>query len=275
MSARLEATGVRLLSLILTLAIAGVACAPYQQRIDATPTILSGDRAPVPNSVAAAPRNATVDAERAGSKRVMDSLAAHASSSCGTAPCDEVVRGAVLLGMSENQLYAATRSAAPAWSMRRAGATTTMVPASRSASPRDAVGELSLIQFDHDRVVVIAYRDGDGVRLVTGTTTSAGAARDRALATALQRDGDERLAAADSSGALDRYDEASALMPRDADLQFRIARILDAERRPVEALIHYERFVRALTDATHDARLAAALERIAVLSRQVAPRPLP
>ena len=47
----------------------------------------------------------------------------------------------------------------------------------------------------------------------------------------------------DMVGALDRYDRASTLKPRDALLEYRIASILDRSLRPVEALMRYKRFL--------------------------------
>lgn len=103
-------------------------------------------------------------------------------------------------------------------------------------------------------------------------------AQSRRLADQLLTEGNDRLAANDLDGALNRFDRASVLRPDDKELQFRIARLLDLQMRPKEALMRYERFlhgldlekIRAQGDANAKMAEAIALaqQRIVVLEKQ-------
>ncbi len=104
-------------------------------------------------------------------------------------------------------------------------------------------------------------------------------AQSRRLADQLVQEGTDLLAANDLDGALNRFDRASILRPDDKELQFRVARLLDLQLRPKEALMRYQRFLNGLEidkiKAQGDANakmaeaIALAQQRIVVLEKQV------
>lgn len=104
-------------------------------------------------------------------------------------------------------------------------------------------------------------------------------AQDRRLADQLVKEGNDLLAANDLDGALNRFDRAAVLRPDDRELQFRIARLLDLQLRPKEALMRYQRFLNGLeidkikAQGEASARMAEAIamaqQRIVVLEKQV------
>ena len=104
-------------------------------------------------------------------------------------------------------------------------------------------------------------------------------AQGRRLADQLLREGTDLLAANDLDGALNRFDRASVLRPDDKDVQFRIARLLDLQMRPKEALMRYQRFLNGLdidkiraqgeASAKMAEAIALAQQRIVVLEKQV------
>jgi tetratricopeptide (TPR) repeat protein len=104
-------------------------------------------------------------------------------------------------------------------------------------------------------------------------------AQNRRLADQLVQEGTDLLAGNDLDGALNRFDRAAILRADDKDLQFRIARLLDLQMRPKEALMRYERFLAGLeidkikAQGEASAKLAEAIalaqQRIVVLQQQV------
>ncbi len=262
---------------VYALAVFGsAACAPFPQRIKDAPLLDNGQRIPTMDDL---PLARGLAAERAVAKSTMDSLYASAAANCEPAICSAVARGEVLLGMSESQVYAATHTTAQSWTARRSGVTTVLVPASLVAAPRDMVSEIAMVQFEGPRVVVIGYRESQGVRVVAAAADAASRGRNAAAATALVKEGDDLVAANDLVGALNRYDRASVLAPADAELQYKTARILDLQLRPAEALMRYQRFLHGLdlerigAQGSANAKLADAIatarQRIVVLEKQV------
>ena len=259
-----------------TLLLVAVACAPYPQRIKDAPIMSNGQKVPGADAVA---MGAAAQLERTRSKLVMDSLYAAASANCEPAACAAVARGELLLGMSDAQVYAASRSTPVAWSVRRSGSTAVMVPASSEAAPRDANGALAMVQFDGARVALFAYREPQGLRVVTRAEDATTQGKARAVASGLVKEGDDLVATNDLAGALNRYDRASVLVPNDPDVQFKTARILDLQLRPLEALMRYQRFLQSLdlerikaygeANAKLAEAIALAQRRIVVLERQV------
>lgn len=130
----------------------------------------------------------------------------------------------------------------------------------------------------------------NGARLPAPLATGPGAvaaaavgsadAQQRRLADQLLVEGNDLLAANDLDGALNRFDRASVLRPDDKELQFRIARLLDLQMRPKEALMRYQRFMTGLeidkikAQGDANAKLAEAMalaqQRIVVLEKQTA-----
>jgi hypothetical protein len=52
-----------------------------------------------------------------------------------------------------------------------------MVPATRSMAPRDAVGELGMVQLRNGRVAAYSYNEAQGVRLVSSPADATTAGR--------------------------------------------------------------------------------------------------
>jgi hypothetical protein len=218
------------------------------------------------------------DTERREVAARADSITAVALAGCAPAVCDAVARGEVLLGMTENQVLAATRTTDDAWNVRRSAGTTVLVPRRTDNAPRDIVAGVAMVQIRNGRVTSFTYREPHGLRVVDSPADATADARTIVAAEALIREADGFVAAGDLDAALDRYDRASILTPRDAILEYRIATILDQQLRPVEALMRYQRFlhqleiekIQAVGDA--NARLSEAIvharERIIVLERR-------
>jgi len=103
-------------------------------------------------------------------------------------------------------------------------------------------------------------------------------AQSRRLADQLLKEGNDLLAANDLEGALNRFDRASVLRPDDKELQYRVARLLDLQLRPKEALMRYQRFLNGLeidkikaqgeANAKMAEAIALAQQRIVVLEKQ-------
>jgi tetratricopeptide (TPR) repeat protein len=144
-------------------------------------------------------------------------------------------------------------------------------------APHDAVSEVAFVTLENGRVAGYAYREPQGIRLVASPADATPEAEARARAEALRREGDNFALAGDFNRALDRYDRADVIQPDDPATTLRIARALDKELRPYEALIRYQLFlhqlelerIRAYGDAyaQYGAAVAEAHSRILVLER--------
>ena len=153
-----------------------------------------------------------------------------------------------------------------------------MVPASRSVAPRDATGEVAMVQLRNGRVASYSYNEAQGVRVVTNPAEATTAGRASALADMLLREGDDYVARGEFGLALNRYDRAQVLRPADAEIDYRIATVLDQQLRPIEALMRYQLFlhrleiekIQAIGEAYgHLANaIAHARERVIILERQ-------
>jgi tetratricopeptide (TPR) repeat protein len=259
--------------LIPILALA--ACAP--KRIHERPIIETGDRVP---SADAAVEAARADASRTSRDAMdqRDAVTAAALASCAPDICAAITRGEVVLGMSEFHVLAATRTTEAAWQTRDAGEASVMVPAMRSNAPRDNVGELGMIQLRNGRVTAYSYNEAQGVRLVANAEDATTAGRASSLAEMLVREGDDLVARGEFDMALNRYDRAQVLRPADAQIDYRIATVLDKQLRPIEALLRYQLFLHRLEiekiQAVGEAyghlasAIAHARERVIVLERQ-------
>ncbi len=123
--------------------------------------------------------------------------------------------------------------------------------------------------------------DGPGAVAAASAAGVSGSpgAQSRRLADQLLTEGNDLLAANDLEGALNRFDRASVLRPDDKEVEYRIARLLDLQLRPKEALMRYQRFMNGLEidkiKAQGDASakmaeaIALAQQRIVVLEKQV------
>lgn len=255
-------------------AVALAACAP---RVNERPVLRSGDRVGSADAVVEATRQDAAATQREAAAR-RDATAANALAACTPEICAAIARNEVALGMSEAQVYAATRTTEAAWQTRDAGEATVMVPATRSVAPRDAVGQLAMVQLRNGRVSVYSYNEAQGVRLVAAPADATTAGRASALADMLIREGDDLVARGEFNQALNRYDRAHVLRPEDPMVEYRIATVLDKQLRPIEALIRYQLFlhrlelekIQAVGEAYGNLALAIAhaRERVIVLERQ-------
>lgn len=263
-------------AMIFTLLAVGIAaCAP--RRVSEEPIIDDGDRVRYPEDVVADTRE-RVNEDHAETVDERDRTTAEALADCRGAVCDALARGEVALGMSEAQVLAATRTTEEAWSTRESGRATVMVPYSASTAPDDAVGELTMVVLREGEVSEYSYREAHGIRLVSGPADTTTAGRAHQLADMLVREGDDLAARGDFEGALNRYDRAAVLWPTDPLLDYRIATILDRQRRPLEALARYQLFLHRLEiekiEAVGEAyagladAIAHARERIIILEKQ-------
>ena len=261
--------------LMLPALVLATACSG--KRIYEDPVLQTGDR--VESSDAAVER-ARADASRTSRDAMQqrDAVAAHALSTCAPDVCAAIARGEVSLGMSESQVLAATRTTEASWSTRDAGEATVMVPAVRSSAPKDNVGELAMVQLRGGRVASYSYNEAQGVRLVATAEDATTAGRAAGLADMLLREGDDYIARGEFDMALNRYDRAQVLRPRDAEIDYRIATVLDQQLRPIEALMRYQLFLHRLDiekiQATGEAyghlasAIAHARERVIVLEKR-------
>jgi tetratricopeptide (TPR) repeat protein len=263
--------------LVLPLASLFLSACNGPRVIHEEPILITGDRVASVDSAIDAARAREVAAGNAA-RRTQDSVNGAAASACAPEICAAIGRGEVVLGMTEAQLFAATRSAPSAWTMSPRGNTLYMAPASSDASPRDAQGSLMSVQFTGGRLSGLSRLTRAGLQYVmTPSDTSAGS-RTRALADALVREGDDYVAAGDRERALERYDRALVLRSDDALLNYKVATLLDQQLRPVEALMRYQRFLlqmelqRIDAQGTRNAKLAEAIalaqQRVVILDRR-------
>ena len=257
------------------LALAGFAAACAPQRINQEPILENNDRVPEASVEGAAAASAHQQAVQQMSR---DSIAAEAMASCAGDICTAVTRGEVALGMNETQVLAATRTTYDAWTVRRAEGSAVLVPRSSMYAPRDAAGEVAMVQVADGRVRSYSYREPQGVRVVSRPQDATTDGRAVAMADMLVREGDDYVARGEFVMALDRYDRAHVLKPEDPSIIYRVATTLDKQLRPIEAAIQYRLFLHRLEleriDAVGDAyaKLATAIayakERIVVLERR-------
>ena len=251
------------------------ACAP--KRVDEEPILRNGNRVPGSEVYVESAREQHGQATDDLTRR-RNEISASALSTCAPSLCGDIARGKVALGMTELQVLAATGTTNEAWAVRSAANARVMVPGNPGLSPRDAVGELAMVQLRDGRVSAYSYREGPGVRVVTTAREATTAGRASSLADMLIREGDDLVARGELDAALNRYDRAQVLRPNDPQLDYRIATLLDKQLRPVEALIRYRLFLHKLElekiEATGDAyaeiakAMAYARERIIVLEKR-------
>ena len=247
------------------------------RRVREQPILMNGDRTPSQERIiAGAAADGYSDISMLTQAR--DSVYAKAVATCRGSICSSVAKGEISLGMTPAQAMAATRTAPAAWTIRESGAATVMVPRVLGNSPRDATGEVVMVQFDDDRVNAVSYRETLGIRVVSSAADTTSEGRANALAESLIREGDQFNAAGDRASALDRYDRALVFRRTDPMLEYKVATMLDLQMRPVEAQIRYQRFlhsleierIRAQGDANAQMAdaIARAQQRLIVLERQ-------
>lgn len=266
------ATGAALALLALGAAACGPRMQPPRPILQNGQTVSSG----VESTIARA--NAQGEAERARTAEERDATEAAALAACIGAVCDAITRGEVVVGMTEEQVLAATRTTRAAWDARGGGRVRTLTAATRGEEPHDVVGTLAYVTLEGGRVRSLAYREPQGVRLVASAADARPEGVARARAEALLREGDELALVGRFTEALDRYDRADVVRPENPETTLRIARALDKLLRPQEAALRYRLFLHQLelekirAQGEAYAHLAAAMvearERIVVLERR-------
>lgn len=262
-------------ALTVGLTVALVACAP--KRVHEEPILRPGDRVADPDDVAAGTASGQEGTGAASSGG--DAVAARALADCEPGICDAVVRGEVLPGMTLDQVLAASRTTESAWTIRSSGGSRVMVARSLTTPPRDAVGEIAMVQLRDGRALRLSYHEAEGIRLVRSPEDQTPEGRARARAGALVEEGDELAAAGRFGDALNRYDRAAVLDPEAPMVDYRIATILDRQFRPLEALLRYRLFLHEMELERIEAKgeaaakiaeaIARARERVIVLERRV------
>jgi hypothetical protein len=247
------------------------------RRIHEQPILENGDRVESTDVVIESARQDAARTQREATAQ-RDAVAASAMASCAPDICAAITRGEVALGMTGTQVLAATRTTEGAWSTRDAGEASVMVPAMRTSAPRDAAGELGMIQLRNGRVTSYSYNESQGVRVVSSPEDATTAARASSLAEMLLREGDDYVARGEFTMALNRYDRAQVLRPGDPQIDYRIATVLDKSLRPIEALMRYQLFLHRLEiekiQAVGEAygnlanAIAHARERVIILEKQ-------
>ena len=267
----------RIPQLAPTLFISAIAACANPKRVQEEPiTVMrNGDRIETPVRSIDAATTQSLEARLQGRER-RDSITAAALGQCAPAICDALGRSELVIGMTEAQVLAATRSTQLAWTARRNGGVTVLAPRDAEAGPRDAVGPVALVQLAGGMVSSLTYQEPQGLRTVSGPADVADANRVRAAA--LVREGDALAAAGDFTAALERYDRASVVSRADAELQYKMATSLDKLLRPIEASLRYRLFLHQLelqkieAVGNANAKLAEAIahaqQRIVVLDRR-------
>lgn len=218
------------------------------------------------------------EAERARIAEERERVEAAALAGCAGSTCDAIARGELALGMTESQVLAATRTTPDAWEARGSGRTRVMSARVGAQAPSDAVAEVAYVSLRDGRVESYTYREPQGFRAVTSPVDATFQGRAAAQAEALLREGDDFALRGDLAGALDRYDRADILRSGHPETTLRIARTLDKQLRPLEALMRYQQFLHQMElEKIHAhgeayARLADAIaharERVIVLEKR-------
>jgi hypothetical protein len=229
---------------VTTLALVAVTLAACQtRRIHQPPIIDNNDRvAPVHvDDVAMGAQH-----QQVVQQNMRDSIAAAALATCYGEVCAAIARGELALGMNETQVLAATRTTYDSWTVRRADGAAVMVPRSAQMAPRDALGQVVMVQVADGGVRAYSYQESQGVRVVSTPEDATTAGRARALAAMMIREGDDYTARGQFELALNRYDRAHVLNPEDPEVTYRVATTLDKMLRPHEAAIQYRLFLHQL-----------------------------
>lgn len=239
----------------LALATLAAGCSP--KRVHEEPVVEQGDRVSVESEEQREHGSRARESREALQAR-REAIRSEALAGCEEEACDAILEGEVALGLTETGVLAATGTTEEAWSIRRARGSVVMTPASLAHPPEDAVSELAMVQLRDGRVARYAYREASGVRLVDSEEDATAEGRARALAQDLLEEGDELAARGRLDAALDRYDRASVLADDMPILDYRIARVLDKQLRPIQALVQYRLFLHRLELERIEARGEAA-----------------
>ena len=122
-----------------------------------------------------------------------------------------------------------------------------------------------MVTFRDGRVVSYTYREPSGLRTVAAREDATPDARRRAIAQQLLEQGDAAVATGNADLALARYDQADVLLPNDPGTTLRIAKLLDQQMRPLEALMRYQKFLHEMDIERIEARGRANAELAAAV----------
>lgn len=263
-------------SIVLIALVAEAGCGPRIQPL--WRVMENGQVLPAGSDAAVERARAEGEIQREQLAEQLGTATARALATCGGAVCDAIARGELMLGMTEEQVLAATRTTPQSWDLRGAGPATTMTPRSDLDAPADAVARIAFVSLREGRVAGYTYREPQGYRTVTAPADAMLAGRSAARAEALLREGDDHVAAGRLDLALERYDQADILRPEHPGTTLRIARTLDKSLRPVEAVLRYRLFIHQMelerirahgeVAAGVAEAIARAHERIVVLERR-------
>jgi tetratricopeptide (TPR) repeat protein len=263
------------ISALALAALASGACAPRMRPVRAIQPNGAIVRSTQDDDVSRA--RAEGSSERARLATEQDQVMGSAMAACTPMLCNAVARGELAVGMTREQVLAATRSSAAAWDERGGGGITTLAPRDDASGPKDVVSQVAFVTLENGRVASYAYREPQGIRVVASAADATAGGQARARAEQLLREGDEFALAGDFDRALNYYDRADIVQPDDPATTLRIARALDKQLRPYEALIRYQLFLHQLeierihaygdAYAQYGAAVAEARSRIIVLER--------
>ena len=143
--------------------VAAAACAPRMEPV--RPIYRNGQV--VPRTSDATIEDARLDgqARREAARAEAERAAEAALAQCTAATCDALTRGELALGMTREQVFAATGSTSAAWEERGGGRITTL-SAMDGVRVGDAVAPVAMVTLEDGRVRSYAYREPQGLRLV-------------------------------------------------------------------------------------------------------------
>jgi len=254
---------------------ATAACAPRMNRVRPIQPNGAIVRSSQDDDVARARSEGANERSRLAAEQ--DQVVGRALADCTPLLCNAIARGELAVGMTREQVIAATHTGPAAWEERGGGGIATLTPRDGTRAPHDVVSEVAFVTLQNGRVQGYAYREPQGVRLVSSAAEATRQGAAAARAEALLREGDDLALAGDFDGALNRYDRADVVSPNDPEVTLRIARALDKQLRPFEASIRYQLFlhqleidrIHAYADlyARYGAAIAEARSRILVVER--------
>lgn len=238
----------------------------------------NGDIIPTRSDETVARAATVAAAERASTAAERGEIEAQALASCTPRTCAGVAGGEVTIGMTEAEVLAATRTTWSAWETRGESGVTVMSGRLGEDLPSDAVGDIAFVALRDGEVQSYTYREPQGFRTVNSLGDATTEGRATAQAEALLREGDQYTVAGRLDLALERYDQADILNPGDPQTTLRIARTLDKQLRPIEAVLRYKMFIHQMELEKIRARgevaaniagaIAMAHERIVVIENR-------
>lgn len=181
------------------------------------------------------------DSVRAAIAQQSSGYHATALSTCSPDVCAALGRSEMAIGMNRAAVFAVTNSMPEGWTIRGTESMGSMMPVQRNL--KDRVSEVAMVSFRDGRVISYTYRETQGLRTVAAREDATMEGRRRAQANSLLEQGDQLVAAGRSDEALARYDQADVVDPNNPGTTLRIAKLLDQQLRPVEALMRYQKFL--------------------------------